>query len=718
MSTSSNLKHTGFRLSVEIPSPPRAHINFVHARPVNRNVGSTTPTTPPTPSRAHLHREKAKMIRVCISGRLALSVALLIGIGSILLLANDARMSTTVDSGRELEDDSLGGTLLDAGGSKRVAEEASEKAELSNHQLLAAELDEEQGQSDTDRGKDAGDATSTEEAADSAQAGHFGVEAEEDMVAANTRETVEQSEDNASDALQGLSKEGRSISDQMFLIDKVGGDTGGEDLNSGEASAKKNEDEENDASELDGAEGVQPKKLRGEVSSRHSARDVKMEEESAYGSGKGRRKRRRGEKQQRRQRHAHAHADTDADASGATSSQSTTHREGRSAVEQREEHPCANFALPPPPADKKRSGPRPCPVCYLPLADAIRALPQREGPGDEVLKELSYVSEADPREQRALRERKAPRFGGHPSLADRADSFRVKERMTVHCGFVGPGYSISDVDQRDMDQCGDIVVASAIFGAYDVLQQPSNVSPRAKRQVCFFMFVDEETFQDLRADGTIARPDAPHLRAGLWRIVIVRNLPFADPRRTGKVPKLLLHRLFPHARFSIWLDAKLELTVDPYRVLERFLWRGQHTFAISKHYKRFDAFVEAEANKVAGKYDNASIDAQMDAYRSDGLTPFSDAKLPITSDVPEGCFIVREHTPVTNLFGCLWFNEVDRYTSRDQLSFGYTRDKVLAATPWHMSMFLDCERRNVVVQAYHKPLLIERGTLAAKKEGG
>lgn len=44
-------------------------------------------------------------------------------------------------------------------------------------------------------------------------------------------------------------------------------------------------------------------------------------------------------------------------------------------------------------------------------------------------------------------------------------------------------------------------------------------------------------------------------------------------------------------------------------------------------------FVEAEANKVGGKYDNASIDYQIDFYRNEGLTPYSVAKLPITSDV-------------------------------------------------------------------------------------
>lgn len=68
------------------------------------------------------------------------------------------------------------------------------------------------------------------------------------------------------------------------------------------------------------------------------------------------------------------------------------------------------------------------------------------------------------------------------------------------------------------------------------------------------------------------------------------------------------------------------------------------------------------------------------------------------ADVPEGCVIIREHVPISNLFTCLWFNEVDRFTSRDQISFSTVRDKLRARTNYTINMFLDCERRNFVVQ--------------------
>ncbi|KAJ7968566.1 Inner membrane protein oxaA [Quillaja saponaria] len=367
-------------------------------------------------------------------------------------------------------------------------------------------------------------------------------------------------------------------------------------------------------------------------------------------------------------------------------------------------HPCNSFTLPPPPADKKRTGPRPCPVCYLPVEEAIALMP-RSPSSSPVLKNLTYIYE-----ENFSRDGKfgGSDFGGYPTLKQRNDSFEIRESMSVHCGFVrgskpgrNTGYDMDEADLLEMEQCHGVVVASAIFGNFDEINQPKNISDYAKETVCFYMFIDEETEKYLKSSGTLGISK----KIGLWRTVVVHNIPYTDARRTGKIPKLLVHRMFPNARYSLWVDGKLELVVDPYQILERFLWRKNATFAISKHYRRFDVFMEAEANKAAGKYDNASIDFQIEFYKNEGLTPYSEAKLPIISDVPEGCVIIKEHVPLSNLFTCLWFNEVDRFTSRDQISFSTVRDKIMSKVNWSINMFLDCERRNFVVQKYHRDVL-------------
>lgn len=59
------------------------------------------------------------------------------------------------------------------------------------------------------------------------------------------------------------------------------------------------------------------------------------------------------------------------------------------------------------------------------------------------------------------------------------------------------------------------------------------------------MFVDEQTLAKLSAEGNV--PDERG-NIGLWKIVVVKNLPYEDMRKTGKVPKFLSHRLFPSSR--------------------------------------------------------------------------------------------------------------------------------------------------------------------------
>ncbi|XP_010542286.1 PREDICTED: uncharacterized protein LOC104815554 isoform X2 [Tarenaya hassleriana] len=364
-------------------------------------------------------------------------------------------------------------------------------------------------------------------------------------------------------------------------------------------------------------------------------------------------------------------------------------------------HPCKSFSFPPPPPPGlRRPGPRPCPVCYLPPDEAFARMPKypSESP---VLKNLTYI-----RDESILKlegqGQGSSEFGGFPSLEQRNDSFNIRESMAVHCGFVKgkkPGiqtlFNIDEDILDELEQFHDVIVASAVFGKYDIIQEPRNISEVAKKNIPFYMFVDEVTEAYLRNTTAYTNDNK---RVGLWRIIVVHSVPYDDARRNGKVPKLLLHRLFPNVRYSIWIDAKLQLVVDPYQILERFLWRVNSSFAISRHYRRFDAYEEGEANKAARKYDNETIDYQMEFYKKEGLTPYSEAKLPITSDVPEGCTIIREHIPITNLFTCVWFNEVARFTSRDQLSFAIVRDKIRARVHWSINMFLDCERRNFVKQ--------------------
>ncbi|KAF4347208.1 hypothetical protein G4B88_021529 [Cannabis sativa] len=50
---------------------------------------------------------------------------------------------------------------------------------------------------------------------------------------------------------------------------------------------------------------------------------------------------------------------------------------------------------------------------------------------------------------------------------------------------------------------------------------------------------------------------------------LMSEMAFLHKKVDVKIPKLLLHRIFPNVQYSIWIDGKLELVVDPYQILER-----------------------------------------------------------------------------------------------------------------------------------------------------
>ncbi|XP_074263535.1 uncharacterized protein LOC141586260 [Silene latifolia] len=304
-----------------------------------------------------------------------------------------------------------------------------------------------------------------------------------------------------------------------------------------------------------------------------------------------------------------------------------------------------------------------------------------------------------------------PRFAGHQSLREREDSFIARDQK-INCGFVkgskeysGTGFDLAEDDYRYISKC-HIAVISCIFGNSDRLRSPFTkaVSRLSRKNVCFAMFMDESTLQTLSSEGQ--KPDRMGY-IGLWKVVVVKNLPFTDMRRVGKIPKLLSHRLFPAARYSIWLDSKLRLQHDPLLLLENFLWRKGYEYAISNHYDRHCVWEEVERNKKLKKFNHTMIDQQFQFYLADGLKRFnaSDPNKLLPSNVPEGSLIIRAHTPMSNLFSCLWFNEVDRFTPRDQLSFAYTYQKLSKknpSKPFYLHMFKDCERRQIAKLFRHR----------------
>ncbi|KAK6916749.1 Protein of unknown function DUF616 [Dillenia turbinata] len=150
------------------------------------------------------------------------------------------------------------------------------------------------------------------------------------------------------------------------------------------------------------------------------------------------------------------------------------------------------------------------------------------------------------------------------------------------------------------------------------------------------MVVDEVSFSFIKDNVTVREDHNGGQWVGIWRLILLKDPPYDEPRRNGKSSKDLNPQIIPSST------------------------RGKHTFAIAQHKHHHSIYEEADACKRRKRYARPLIDLHMKIYRYEGMEPWN---------VPEGAVIVREHTAMSNLFSCLWFNEVNLFTPRDQLSF-------------------------------------------------
>ncbi|XP_044510064.1 probable hexosyltransferase MUCI70 [Mangifera indica] len=281
-------------------------------------------------------------------------------------------------------------------------------------------------------------------------------------------------------------------------------------------------------------------------------------------------------------------------------------------------------------------------------------------------------------------------FTGNQTFDQREKSFKVNKIAEVHCGFYSEngGFRVSDEDKRYMQIC-KVVVSTCAFGGGDALHQPIGMSEASLKKVCYVAFWDEITLAAQESEGHKIGDDG---FIGKWRIVVVRELPFTDQRLNGKIPKMLAHRLFPNSKYSIWVDSKSQFRKDPLGVLEALLWRSNSVLAISQHGARSSVYDEAKAVVSKHKATPEEVEVQLAQYRRDGLP--EDKRFNGKKALSEASVIVREHTALTNLFMCIWFNEVVRFTSRDQLSFPYVLWRLNMSE--NINMFPVCIRKDLV----------------------
>lgn len=182
------------------------------------------------------------------------------------------------------------------------------------------------------------------------------------------------------------------------------------------------------------------------------------------------------------------------------------------------------------------------------------------------------------------------------------------------------------------------VIYTAIFGKYDDLKEPAVLTP-GWRYICF-------TDQDLKSD--------------VWEIVKVPVMP-CGPSKTARYYKINFHKAV-ECFFSIWIDATFIINTDLYK------WTKRHRYPFTTIEHPFDdcAYKDAQSCLALGK-GGVTLKTQIHEYRGLGM--------PQHAGLISSGILMRNITPEVIEFCEQWWSQVEKYSSRDQVSFTFTHWK-------------------------------------------
>lgn len=187
----------------------------------------------------------------------------------------------------------------------------------------------------------------------------------------------------------------------------------------------------------------------------------------------------------------------------------------------------------------------------------------------------------------------------------------------------------------------NFVVYTAVTAEYDKLRPPSELW---RKEADFVAFLEEPT----NVPGWQYRP-------------IYKR--FHDPCRNAKIHKILPHRYFPEAEYSLWMDGSIAIKSElPLRHWANKFLR-HHDLALFKHRYRNCLYDEAAACLALKLDDPRLINRQMQRYFEEGYPP--------NNGLAECMVLFRRHTRRMRQFNEAWYQEIHGGSRRDQLSFNY-----------------------------------------------
>ncbi len=136
------------------------------------------------------------------------------------------------------------------------------------------------------------------------------------------------------------------------------------------------------------------------------------------------------------------------------------------------------------------------------------------------------------------------------------------------------------------------------------------------------------------------------------------------PVRTARYHKCLPHRVLEPHKKSLWIDGSLVFKeVRPLSDIVNPALGDNFSLATFKHPDRACIYQEELACLKYRKDDPTTMRRQMQAYQADGYPPFS--------GLVETACVARRNNDECAAFNEGWWEQIERHSRRDQLSFNY-----------------------------------------------
>lgn len=185
-----------------------------------------------------------------------------------------------------------------------------------------------------------------------------------------------------------------------------------------------------------------------------------------------------------------------------------------------------------------------------------------------------------------------------------------------------------------------LVVYTALFGDYDVLNEPAE-----KYEGCdFICFTDQK-----------------NIISDIWEIHLIEECDLPANLMNRKY-KILPHQFLPSYKYSLYVDSNISIIKNPLDLKNKYLLDSDLALVLPKHFSRNCIYDEAFVLLRSGRTIAHKVFSQMINYRYNGYT--------CQTKMGENNILLRKHRQTSSIMD-LWWSEILKETQRDQLSLAY-----------------------------------------------